>query len=98
MPAHRGIYQLGVNAHTVARLTYAALHYVSHPQLAAHLSYLYCLALVGEDRVARDDKHAREFGQVSDEVLSHAVAEILLLRVATHIGKGQDSYRRLIEH
>ncbi len=45
--------------------------------------------LVGECRVAGDDKQAGELREVGDEVFGETVAEILLLRVLTHVDKGQ---------
>jgi hypothetical protein len=46
--------------------------------------------------VAGDDEQAGNFGEISGEVFSDAIAEILLLRVATDIGKGQDNNGRLV--
>jgi hypothetical protein len=52
------------------------------------------LALEGEGGIARDDEELRELRQCRDDVFRDAVGEILLLRVAAHVGEGQDGNRQ----
>src|SRR5262249_36261606 len=62
----------------------------------SHVAYLHRLALVGEDRVARDDEETRDLRERGDHVLGHAVAEVLLRRILAEVGKRQDGHRRLV--
>ena len=50
----------GTHVCPVACLLNAAFHYILHPQLATDLGDRYGFPLVGESRVAGDDKEARE--------------------------------------
>ena len=89
------------------RLAHAAFQHVAHAQLAAHLLHVDRPALVGEARVARDDEQPADARQRRDDVLDHAVGEIVLLGVAAQVqerqdgdgglvGKGQGMCRRFI--
>ena len=51
------------------------------------------LALVDEGRVARDDEEPAQLRQRGDDVLADAVGEIILLRLAAHVGEGQHGDR-----
>ena len=79
-------------------LRIAALQHEAHAELAADLLHLHRLALVGERRVAGDHEQARDLRQVGDHVLGDAVAEILLLGIAAHIGERQHGDRGLVRH
>ena len=100
MAARRGIDQLGGYANPVSRLPDAALEDIADLQLAGELVDLHGLALEVEGRVAGNDEDRRNLGEVGDDVLGDAVAEIFLLRIAAHIREGQDEdgrfRRRLI--
>ncbi|MFO1059349.1 MAG: hypothetical protein U1E53_20575 [Dongiaceae bacterium] len=87
--------ELGGDAKTGPRLPDAALQDVGDAQPTGELDNFDRLPLEGERRVARYDEDGRDPRQVGDDVLGYAVAEILLLRVAAHVGKGQDDDRRL---
>jgi hypothetical protein len=54
------------------------------------------LALVGEGRIAGDDEQPADAAEGGNDLLDHAVGEILLLRIAAHIGKRQYRDRRLV--
>ena len=54
------------------------------------------LPLYWKLEVARDDQELGEPRQLGDDVLGNAVAEIVLLRVATEIGERKDRDRRLV--
>src|SRR6266851_3462734 len=96
MVAAAGIYQLGGDPHVVTGLTYAALQHVRDSQLATDVLHLRCLPLVGEGRRAGDDEEVREPGQSSNKVVGHAIAEIFLVAVATHVGEGQHGNRGFV--
>ena len=84
-----GIDQLGGDPHPVVGLAHTAFQHIPHAQLLAHVLYLHRFALVGEGRVAGDDKQAGDLREIGDEVLGDPVAEILLLGVAAHVDEGQ---------
>ena len=49
--------------------------------------------LVGHDGGARDDAKIRDTGQFGDELVGHAVGEVLLARVAGEVLKGENGDR-----
>ena len=100
MSTRRGIDQLGGYANPVSRFPHAAPKDVADLQLAGELVDLHGLALEIEGRVAGNDKDRRNLGEIRDDVLGDAVAEVFLLRIAAHIRERQDEdgrfRRRLI--
>ena len=98
MPAAPGIDELGGDAYAIAGLADAALEHEPHAELAADLLHLDRLALVGEGGVPRDHEQAGDLRKIGDQVLGHAVAEILLLGIAAHVGEWQHGDRRLVRH
>ena len=78
--------QLDGNANTVAGLADAALEHIANAELAPDLLDIDRLALVGESGMSRDDEE-RESGprQCGDDVLDHAVGEVVLLRIGAQI-------------
>src|SRR6266404_6011159 len=62
----------------------------------ADLLHIDGLPFVGEAGIAGDDEEPADAGEGGDDLLDHAVGEILLLRVAAHIGEGQYRDRRLV--
>src|SRR6516164_3101164 len=80
-----GVDELPGYAHAIASLAHAAFEHITHAQLAADLLHVDCLALVGECCVARDDEEPSDARETSDDVLNHAVAEIILFRIAAHV-------------
>ena len=91
-----GIDQLSGDAHPVRGLAHAAFQHVAHAQLAADLLYVHRAALVGEARIARDHEQPANARQRGDDVLHHAVGEVLLFGVAAQVLEGQDGDRRLV--
>src|SRR5260370_2903095 len=87
------IHQSGGNSHLSTSLLHAALQHVLHPELAAYLLLLYRFALVGERRIAGDDKQAREPGEGDNKVIRNAIAEVLLISISAHVGKWQHRNR-----
>jgi hypothetical protein len=98
MAAALGVDQLGGDAHAVAGLADRAFQHEAHAELAADLLHLHRPALVGEGGIARDHEQRLDLGEIGDQVLGDAVAEILLLGVAAHVGEGQDGDRGLGRH
>ncbi len=83
------VHQLRIDAHAVVGFADTALQHIAHPEVPADLGDLHRLAFVDKGRVTSDDQQARELGERGNEVIGHPVTEILLLQVATHIGKRQ---------
>jgi hypothetical protein len=88
--------QLPGDAHLRARLAHRAFQDIADPRFAAYPAHINGLALVGEGRIAGDDEEPSDTRQRGDDLLDHAVGEMLLLRIAAHIGKGQHRDRRLV--
>jgi hypothetical protein len=76
----------------------AALQDVARVKLPADLPDIDRLALVLEGRIARDDNELGEPRQLGCDVLGHAIAEIVLLRVAAEIGERQHRDGGPIKH
>ncbi len=85
MGTARGLDQLARDANPVAGLAHAAFEHVAHTQLAADLLHVDRFSLVGEARIARDDKQQWQPRDCRCDVLDDAVSEILLLGVAAHV-------------
>ena len=88
------VHELRRDAHAVARTLHAALQDVAHAEVAAHLADLHRPALVGEDRVARDDEEPGHLREPGDQVLGDTVAEVVLRRVLAQVREGQHGDRR----
>src|SRR5262249_39311591 len=78
MRAGFGIDQLRVDAYLVAGASDAAFEHVANLQLPPDLLRLDRLALVGEGRIAGDDKTVLDARQVGGQVLGNAVSQVLL--------------------
>ena len=79
-----------------SRLANTALKHVTDAQFPADLLHVHGSALVDEARVARDHEEPAQPGQRRDNVLGHAIAEVLLLRIAAHVDEGEDGDGRLV--
>src|ERR1700722_13136657 len=89
----RTVDQLGGDAYAATRLAHAAFEDEADLEFAREFEDINMLALVHKRAVARNDGQCRNLAQISDDVLGDAVAEVLLLLIATHIGEGQDADR-----
>ena len=94
MHRRRGVDELPGDADARSRPAHAAFQHVAHAEVAADLLHVDGAALVGEGRVARDDEHVPVAGQARDDVLDHAVGEIVLIGIRTHVLERQDRDRR----
>jgi hypothetical protein len=84
------------DAYPPARFADRAFEHVAHAELAPDLLHVDGLALVGKTRIAGDYEEPTDAGECGDDLLDHAVGEIFLLRIATHIGERQHRDRRLV--
>ena len=96
MGAGSGVDQLSRDANAVPGSPDAAFENVTHAQLAADLLHVHRLAPVGEARVAGDDEDPLDPRQAGDDVVDHAVGEVVLLGIAAQIGERQHRDRRLV--
>src|SRR5262245_51227473 len=87
--------QLRRDPHAPTGLTHTALYDMPNLQPLGHLTSVDRLALEGEYGGARHDVERGNLGQVGDDILGNAVAEVLLLRVAAHVGEWQHGDREL---
>jgi hypothetical protein len=94
--ARCGVDQLGGHPDTLAAAPHAAFDHVAHAELAADLRDVDRRAAKHEGGVAGDDEQQAEARQLGDDVLGDAVGEVVLLRVARHVGEGQHRDRRLV--
>ena len=83
------VVELRRDAHAVAVLAHAAFDHIADAELVGDLLHVDGLALVDKRRVARDHEEPAQLGQRRDDVLADAVGEILLLRIAAHVGEGK---------
>src|SRR6516164_1626433 len=96
MRSSRSIDELPSYADPVSRLAHAAFEHITHPELAPDLFYVHGAAFVSEARIARYHEQLARTRQRRNDFLHHAVGEILLLGIATHVLKWQDGNRRLV--
>src|SRR5262245_54643718 len=89
--ASLGVDELRRNAEIVASAPNAALEHIAHAELAPELGNVFRLPLVLEGRIAREHTQVARSRQLGQDVLSQAVAEILLARVPAQIDEGEDS-------
>jgi hypothetical protein len=80
----------------VPRLAPRAFEDIAHTQLTPDLLHVDQLAFVSKTRIAGDHEEPADSRERGDDFLDHAVGEILLLRVAAHIGERQHRDRRLV--
>ena len=89
-----GVDVLPRDTHMVAGPAYAALQYVSNPQLPADGFRVDRLGLVIECRIAGDDEQPFDPGQSRDNLLDDPVCEILLRSVRAQVVERQHGNRR----
>src|SRR5262249_5015914 len=87
--------QLSRDPYSWPELSDAALEHVTHAQFAADILHADCSSLIDKGRVASDDEQPLNPRQSSDDVLDHAVGEIVLFGIPTHVLEWQDRDRRL---
>ena len=90
MAARGRVDELRRDSHPVSGLAHAAFEHVAHTERPRDLADGNRAGLVDEGGIARDDMQVRELGKVRDDVFGYAVGEIFLVRIAAHIGEGED--------
>jgi hypothetical protein len=88
--------QLSGNPHTLAGFAHRAFEHIAHTQFARYLLHVDGLALVGKARIAGDHEQPGQPGNSGRDFFDHAVSEIFLLRIATHVLERQHRQRRLV--
>ncbi len=81
--------ELSGDADAAGRASHATLDDVGDPQLSRDLPEVLVGVLVLHDRGAGDDFQVGDLAQVSDDVLGHAVAEVLVVGIGTQVGERQ---------
>src|SRR6516165_8047348 len=94
VPPRCGLAQLGIDANTVASAANAAINQIARVEQAADLGGRQVPALELKARRLGDDEQVREAAERGNDVLSDAVAEVILARVAGQILKGQYRHGR----
>src|SRR6185437_16334545 len=85
--------ELSGDADAVARLAHAAFEHIAYAELAPDALDVDGLALVDEARIARDHEQPADAREAGDDILDHAVGEILLFGIAAEILEGQHGDR-----
>src|SRR5215469_16920776 len=81
--------QLGRDAHAVGQPAHATLDHVLGAKITADPPHIDRLAAILKGRVTGDDQQLPKPRQLGNDVLSNAVTEILLFRVATQVDEWQ---------
>ncbi len=82
--------QLSSDPDTISRLANATFKDVTNSKLSADLLDIYHNSSICKARVAGNNKQPRRAGQRCNNVLSEAIREIFLFRIATHVIKRQN--------
>ena len=89
MRPHRGVDQLRRDANAPGGLAHRAFEHVVHAQFAPDLLHVDRLPFVREARISGDDEQPADARQRGDNLLDHAIGEIVLLGVSAHVLKRQ---------
>lgn len=95
MFAVNGVDKLGNNPQLVSRPLDTAFQYIPNTQFLGHILYFRGLALEDEAGVAGDDKQIRRRGLYRDDVLGHAISEIVLFRSPVKFSNGNTAMEGL---
>jgi len=90
MGASSRVDELRRDTHAISSSADTAFEHVAYAELPAHFPDVGRLPFVLEARVARDDEELGEAGELCDDVLGDAVAEVVLFWVAAEIGEWKD--------
>src|SRR6266487_1217377 len=89
MRAGARVDELRVDADGASHAAYAPLEDIPDTQVAANLPDIDGLALESERSVPGDNKASSNSRQVTCQVFSYAIGEVVLARIATQVAKGQ---------
>src|SRR5262249_26109825 len=93
MRAGASIDELARDAHAVAGFADTAFEQIAHAELASDLFYVHAPTLVSEAGIACDHEQRTHARERSDDLFHHAIGEVLLLNIATHILERQHGDR-----
>ncbi len=96
MIAGLGFDQLDRHAQTIPNGAQAAFDDVPDAELAADLADVALLAFVGKRRISRDHEETRDAREQRDDVLGHAVGEVLVVPAVRHAVERQNRDRSLV--
>ena len=96
MIASRRVDQLHGDPYLLVGFLHTPFQHVAHAHLFADVLHLHRLAFVGEGRVAGDDKETGDPGEIAGQHFSEAVAEVVLLGIATQIHQRQHDDGRFV--
>src|SRR5690349_21181967 len=96
MRARERVDQLRGDPNPWAGFAHGPFEYIPHPKLPPDLLNVNGRSLIRKTRIASDDEEPADAAKRGNDFLDHAVSEIFLLRVATHISKRQHRDRRLV--
>ena len=74
--------ELRGHAQPLAGLAHAALEHVADIEVARHLAHVDRLVAIAQGRVARDDEQFGHGGEQGDDVLNHALGDVVLIGFA----------------
>src|SRR5262249_51626954 len=87
--------QLPSDTDPLASFAYRAFEDIAHAELTPDLLHIDGLALVCKARIPSDHEEPADAAERGDDLLDHAIGEILLLGIAAHVREGQHRDRRL---
>ena len=82
------------NTHTLGSLAHAAFEHVAHAKRAANLLNVHCSAFVCECRIPREHKKPLDPREAGNDLVDHAVGEVVLLGVSAHVLEWKHGDRR----
>ena len=82
--------QLHVYPEAVATTLHRAFEHIADVQLASQPLYIHGFALERKRGVARNHERSIDAGQVRGQALGHTINEVVLFRIATDVGEGQN--------
>ena len=92
----RSVDQLPGNADSIASFAHTAFEHIANAKFTPDLLYVDGLAFVSKAGVSRDDEKRLGPRQAGNDVLDHAVGEIVLLRIGAQVGEGEYGDRGFI--
>src|SRR5882724_6750775 len=96
MRAGERVNKLRGDPHPLAGFAHGPFKHIPHPKLPPDLPYVDSLSLVRKTRIAGDHEKPADAAERGDDLLDHAVGEVLLIRIAAHICERQYRNRRLV--
>jgi hypothetical protein len=83
------INELPSDPYTICQLAHASFEHIAHAELTTDLLHVDGSTLVGKTRIARDDEKPPDAREACNDIVDHAVAEIVLRGIAAYVLKRQ---------